>query len=217
MENQFYSKLAGVTIDNKDGRNRQTIIKTLLNENDLLTLVREPNNKADPNAIAVYFETQFGNDPWGDRRYQVGYLTSEVAAELAPLIDRKEPIICSVSEVTGGTEDKETLGVNILLEKFTPDEVNRFKISIPPKPKPPETFKMPASVVAPVKTTPRKPRSIWFYGLLAGVVIGSLASIGHLLKPGGSQDIVINFISNVIVFTLFATAGIAVFKRFIRL
>lgn len=221
MEKQFYSKLAGVTGDNEDGRSRQSLIRKFASKEEVLILEREPDNSYDLNAIAAYVIPL--DDPWGEDQYKVGFLSSKVAAELAPLMDSGYQVVCSVTDVTGGEEGKESIGVNILLTIFTPEEVEarrrdrEAEAAQAAARKPPGIVQEPNPVTAPVKTTIKKRRSIWFYGILAGLVIGSLASIGHLLKPDGSQDIVLNFISNVIVYTLFATAGLSVFRKFIRL
>ena len=80
-----------------------------------LSLRREPTNKYDSNAIGVWLKARalifFTSD------VQIGYINAELAAELAPHIDKGKPLLCEVAEVTGGTQGKEYLGVNILLTK----------------------------------------------------------------------------------------------------
>lgn len=67
----FYGKVAGVTWPNPDGSSRQEIAATLV-ERDELSLMAEPENAFDANAIAVH-------SPDGD---QVGYLEGRLAREL---------------------------------------------------------------------------------------------------------------------------------------
>lgn len=91
----FYSKIAGVTFDN-----RQYYISNL-SVGDQLIVMREYNNAYDANAIALY-----------DRaKNQLGYIRKEVAAQLAPRIDCGEKISVYVDSVTGG--DDYNYGVNI--------------------------------------------------------------------------------------------------------
>jgi hypothetical protein len=96
------SKVVGCTRHNHDGRDRQDIAREC-RPGEPLALRREPDNAQDKNAVAVFREN-------GD---QVGYLSASVAERLAPLLDADAPITAVVSEVTGGTADHPTYGVNI--------------------------------------------------------------------------------------------------------
>jgi hypothetical protein len=98
----LHSKVVGVTRHNHDGSDRQEIAQACRG-GERLTLRREPDNPQDANAVAVVR----GN---GD---QVGYLSAGVAEQIAPLLDAGAPITAVVSEVTGGTPDRPTYGVNI--------------------------------------------------------------------------------------------------------
>ncbi len=68
-----------------------------------LILKREPQNPYDKNAVAVWILARafifFTSE------VQIGYLNAEVAEEIARYIDK------------GGSDEKRTLGVNILLTK----------------------------------------------------------------------------------------------------
>lgn len=99
----FYSKLVGVTFDK-----RQDVIPTL-HDGEELTLVREPNNPFDTNAIRVL--TKDGRD--------VGHIRKEIAAEISPIMDKGESYRCTVTSVTGGGEH--SYGVNILMVKGVPE------------------------------------------------------------------------------------------------
>ncbi len=68
---------------------------------ELLQLVREPGNKADSDAIMVF----------NDEGEQVGYLSKELAEQLAPAIDSGVRYAARVLEVTGQEHDNP--GVNI--------------------------------------------------------------------------------------------------------
>jgi len=111
--NTIHSKVAGVIKTNRDGSSRQEIINEL-SEYDILTLEREPNNTYDQNAIKVLTD---------DRR-QIGYLTKELAAKLAPLMDAGQEIECDLKEITGLDQDAQ--GVNIELTVYTLEETREL-------------------------------------------------------------------------------------------
>lgn len=99
MEN-IYSKLSGVTHHNADGTNRQEIIAELCYQNQPLLLIREPN-QFSYNNIGVYVA------------FQVGYVNPDLAESLAPILDEGGVVNAYITDITGGTEDKPTLGVNV--------------------------------------------------------------------------------------------------------
>lgn len=158
MSDNFYSKLAGVSKKNKDGRRRQEVIEEDLYEGLDLYLEREPENPYDPNAIAV-FASEYGD--------QVGYLKSEVSEELAPLMDRGQLVTCQVAEITGDYD--QTRGVNVQVTKYTLEETRELieaaKASKPvkeapkpdtaePKTTPPEWTESAVSASTPGKVIP---------------------------------------------------------------
>ena len=103
----FYTKVVGVTRENEDGTSRQKIIGRL-KAGDKAALRREPDNRYDPNAVAVC--TASGE--------QIGYLSREVAAEIAPLLDQGTRVDAEVSSLTGGgLLYKRTRGVNLKLAR----------------------------------------------------------------------------------------------------
>ena len=98
----FYSALAGVTFEN-----RQHLLKNLY-VGQQLVLQRMPNNEYDANAIAVYDSNSMK---------QIGFIRKYVAANLAPIMDRHDRVVCcTVKEITGGGD--QYLGVNILIEIY---------------------------------------------------------------------------------------------------
>lgn len=99
MEN-VYSKLSGVTHHNADGTSRQEIIAELCYQDQPLLLIREPN-QFSYNNISVYIA------------FQVGYVNPDLAEALAPIIDEGGAVNAYITDITGGTEDKPTLGVNV--------------------------------------------------------------------------------------------------------
>ena len=99
MEN-IYSKLSGVTHHNADGTNRQDIIAELCYDGQPLLFRREPNQFSYDN-IGVYVA------------YQVGYVNPEIAEVLAAILDEGGVVEAQITDITGGTEDKPTMGVNV--------------------------------------------------------------------------------------------------------
>ena len=45
--------------------------------------------------------------------YQIGYVNPELAREIAPIIDQGGGVEAKITDITGGTEDKPTQGVNV--------------------------------------------------------------------------------------------------------
>lgn len=111
----FPSKVAGVTAKNSDGQPRQNYIRAFCKPGMTATLIREPNNEYDKNAVGVWIKARslifFTAD------VQIGYLNADIAPEVARHMDKGGKMLCEITEVTGGTRGKSTLGVNILLTK----------------------------------------------------------------------------------------------------
>lgn len=103
---QFYTKVRGVTY-----AGRQDLIATL-NAGDSLMLLREVNNPADGNAVACLIEN-------GEK---IGYLSRQIAAQLAPLMDLGAIYEAVVTEVTGNVD--QTHGVNILVNSTSMEKAN---------------------------------------------------------------------------------------------
>ena len=95
----FYSKIVGVTFGDVQRYIERLHIGTIL------TVVREPDNPYDNNAIALY-----------DWRYCLGHLSRQVAASMAPRIDAGAIYKVTVVEITGGKDRH--YGVNIFIEEL---------------------------------------------------------------------------------------------------
>lgn len=96
-ERRFVTKLVGVTHEG-----RQDLVAGL-EEGQPLVVAREPDNPADPSAVAVRLT---------DGR-QVGYLRRQIAAALAPLMDVGASYEAHVLQVTGGTPERPSRGANV--------------------------------------------------------------------------------------------------------
>ncbi|MCJ7701185.1 MAG: hypothetical protein MUO62_06345 [Anaerolineales bacterium] len=97
---KIYSKLSGVTHHNADGTSRQEIIAELCYNGQPLLLMREPNQYSYNN-IGIYLA------------YQVGYINPEIAAMLAPHLDEGRVVEACITDITGGSQEKPTRGVNV--------------------------------------------------------------------------------------------------------
>ena len=96
----FYSKIAGVTFDN-----RQRYIPGLRAGQEL-EYRRDRYNPYDSNAVGLY-------DAYGN---QIGFLSKEVASQVAPKMDAGKRYRITVSQVTGG--GSWSYGVNIHIHQI---------------------------------------------------------------------------------------------------
>lgn len=101
----FHTKVVGVSHRNRDRRSRQKIIRESCSVGDRLTLIPEPENKFDENAIGV----------WTRDGQQVGYLSSEIARVAAEKGETAD-LVAQITEVTGG-DSGQYFGVNIRIGK----------------------------------------------------------------------------------------------------
>lgn len=164
MSQTIRTKVAGVTMSaDYEEHSRQQIIKRMVNDDCELYLEREPDNSYDPNAVAVYVSPM--DDPWGESSYQIGYLGSELAGQVTPLLNSGWRVDCTLLERTGGTEGK-SYGVNIELTLTSPEERKKYQ---------PQTIQadpQPAPVALTHKTLiPRKARKITFSRTLIGIIL----------------------------------------------
>jgi len=102
-QDQFYTKLVGVTFEN-----RQALVEQLY-AGQPLELVRERENAYDENAIAVLADGA-----------QVGYIKRGIARHLAPNIDQGITYRAIVVQVTGSAE--KNWGANLFIQRL--DETN---------------------------------------------------------------------------------------------
>jgi hypothetical protein len=88
---------------------RQKIIATL-HHDEPIYLVRMPNNPHDPNAVALFRGN--GED--------IGYLTRELAAEIAPRLDQGSPVTATVEAVEPFETEagRPLLGVRLLIVPY---------------------------------------------------------------------------------------------------
>jgi hypothetical protein len=114
------TKIRGVTKRNADGTDRQRIIERRCHIGDALYLRREPSNPVDRCAIQVR-RVVCSDVPDNPRLAEhLGYLSRELAQELAPRIDGQGHILIGeIIEVTGG-DNTHSFGVNIQIKEYKP-------------------------------------------------------------------------------------------------
>lgn len=83
--------VAGTGFKNNNGSDRASIIRKYVREGTKVFLVREPDNKYDPNAVAVYITTG-GLFGLGARKKQIGYIKAKRANVIAKKLDAGESI-----------------------------------------------------------------------------------------------------------------------------
>lgn len=108
--NFFYTKITGVTFNNENGTSRQVLLAQFSDISEdaplELTLVREPNNPYDSNAVAIYTGT-------GE---QLGYLNKTTNVTVAPWMDSGEHDVHAYGVLrTGG--GNYSFGMNIRIER----------------------------------------------------------------------------------------------------
>ena len=117
-EREWPTKVAGVTKRNPDGTDRQRILADS-RPDDLVLFNPEPDNPHDPNAVAVHRMRKGWFGRW--KPVQLGYLRRELAAEVAPKIERGFGYIAQITKITGGTTDAPTRGCNIRVREIPPE------------------------------------------------------------------------------------------------
>jgi hypothetical protein len=120
----IHSKIRGVTKKNPDRSDRQRIIRQSCHSGDALYLVREPNNPFDRNAIQIrrVVCTDVPDKPRIGE--QLGYLSRELAEELAPRIDADGFVLMAEILNVSGDHEGESVGVNFEMSVYMPAPKN---------------------------------------------------------------------------------------------
>lgn len=111
----FQTKVAGVT-----HARRQSHLKKLAKIEDSfsypeISLIREPNNKHDKNAIKVILH-EYNEKTDEEKEIHVGYIAAHVAASLAKDIDNGHKVTAYIDEIIGGYEEDMSYGMLITVD-----------------------------------------------------------------------------------------------------
>jgi hypothetical protein len=104
------SKVVGVTFENADGSDRQSIIRKHCRPGVPLEVRPEPNNPADENALSLWVQR---GGLFASGSVQIGYVRAELAEQLQELLEDGCTISGHILEVTGG--GRKNYGANIEL------------------------------------------------------------------------------------------------------
>jgi hypothetical protein len=111
-------KVAGVEFGNEDGSDRQQILRGC-QQSMRVVLRRAPMGSRDPTGVDLFVQ--------GDR--QIGHLSAEVTAEIAPLLDSGRTTfdaeIWSVDEFAG-SDGRNLLACTIAMTRFERVPIQRF-------------------------------------------------------------------------------------------
>ena len=95
------------------GPSAQEVIKTELTEGYELDLVPEPENKFDPNAVAICW-----SDREADKSVQIGYVPKKYSAEVSAAISFGLEAECIVNKLNAAGKPWEQVEVLIQMEDF---------------------------------------------------------------------------------------------------
>ena len=109
MTKSFHSKIAGVTYTNIDGSSRQDIIRRYCRVGQELIMMPDISNPVDKNALGLWIQGPH-------HLLKLGYISSELLNQMREDIRAKSKIRITISNITGGTKEKPTLGVNIQVD-----------------------------------------------------------------------------------------------------
>lgn len=110
---EMKTKVAGVTFpDPYSGQDRQEIIRRYVRPGQKLDLVVEANEHAK-NGVAVAVVVAAGCVR--KRRFHIGYLNEERKAEIQRALEKRAKYTATVLDVTGGSREAPTRGVNIVI------------------------------------------------------------------------------------------------------
>jgi hypothetical protein len=113
----FKVGVAGESFSNADGISRQMLIKFACRRGCKIELRREPNNKHDSDAVAVWARRKawFGLVTYEG---QIGYIPADrVLDEISSWIDRGGNVEARLHQVNGGTRGRKSRGVVIECRK----------------------------------------------------------------------------------------------------
>jgi len=114
MKRQFF--IAGVQFRPRQEINSAT---KLMNVGDQLGLVPEPENKFDPNAVKIEYNTETAD---GIVSTFLGYVPKKFSSEVSAMLGIGAPIICTVDEVNPEGKTYEMIKVTVQIPIAEEDE-----------------------------------------------------------------------------------------------
>jgi len=111
----FKTKVAGVSHGRRQSHLKRWAKKIDAGEEPDITLVREPENRHDPNAIKVILN-EYSERTGEEKEIHIGYLRSQVAGSLAVDMGRGAKVDCWFDDILGGDEDDMSYGMLITVE-----------------------------------------------------------------------------------------------------
>jgi len=112
-----FAKVSGVTFDNDDGSDRQSIIKKC-RRGEPLIFQQDPNNPFSVYATKVLWESP---GFLGRKIQQIGYAPEYMAERIVSSVWTDMAVEGVILEVTGGTREKPTRGLNFAVIFSAPD------------------------------------------------------------------------------------------------
>lgn len=110
----FYTKVVGITYDGREAIIEDLCSRGLLKTGTVLQLVHQRNNIHDANAVAVMYSNK-----------QLGFLSRDVAAQIAPKIDAGKTCTASVVAITGSLGQHYGINIKVMVggaTKYLPTE-----------------------------------------------------------------------------------------------
>jgi hypothetical protein len=95
-------KVAGISMRNDDGSDRQSIVETEVAPGTSVVLLPDPSNAYDSAAVKICVA-----------RLQIGFVPADCAPRISEYLTCGYEYESRVLDVTGGTDEKPTRGVNI--------------------------------------------------------------------------------------------------------
>ena len=142
---EIKSKIAGVSFKNNNGTSRQELIRKYCKPGLALVLQPDPANPhGNGTAVEILVSTPTGLQ-------QIGFVRdTDLDDQLAEVITNEQRVDCNILNITGGTKESPTIGVNVIYRVYEENE-------------------QPAAPIPPAPTAPTPPTSSSKF--LLGIII----------------------------------------------
>jgi len=111
---EIKTKISGVTHDDPvTGINRQKLIKDHIKPGVKLTPKAEPDNPYDPGAVGLWCRVRIRLMP---KDVHIGYIGKTHSAYVAEKLREGKDVTVTVLDVTGGSKDKPSFGVYVVIK-----------------------------------------------------------------------------------------------------